>query len=161
LLLKTHQDTRDYKVGETIFFKKDTDSARFLVSGWSGLEANFVWGTGTVSKVELKFAAPSDRTEPLHLRLNINPFVRPAKLPYQRLAIVVNGKRLFKGRVQSDTTLTLPLDLDLLSRRQSLQIAFIHPDRAQPRAVFPETSKDVRLLAVALKSLAVVSGAPV
>jgi len=161
LLLKTHQDTRDYKVGETIFFKKDTDSARFLVSGWSGLEANFVWGTGTVSKVELKFAAPCDRREPLHLRLNINPFVRPAKLPYQRLAIVVNGKRLFKGRVQSDTTLTLPLDLDLLSRRQSLQIVFIHPDRAQPRALLPETSKDDRPLAIALKSLAVVSGAPV
>jgi len=159
LSLKTHQDTRDYNLGETISFKTDTGSARFLVSGWSGLEANFVWSIGTVSKLELKFEAPNDGTEQLQLRLNIAPFVRAAKLPYQRLAIAVNGKRLFKGRIQSDTSLTLPLDPDLLSRRPSLQIVFIHPDRVQPKALSPETSKDDRLLSIALKSLAVVSRA--
>ncbi len=105
LSLKNYQDTRDYQLGEKISFKTDTDSARFLVSGWSHLEANSVWATGTVSKLELKFETPSDGTEALQLRLNFAPFVRAAKLPYQRLAIAVNGKRLFKGRIQSDTVL--------------------------------------------------------
>ena len=158
LALKTHQDTRDHLVGETIYFKAGTDAARFLVSGWSGLEANFVWATGTASKLELKFEAPSDRTKPLQLHLNMAPFVRAAKLPCQRLAIVANGKRLFKGGIQSDINITLPLDLDLILRRSSLQIVFIHPDAAQPKALSPGTSKDDRHLAIALKSLAVVSG---
>jgi hypothetical protein len=149
------QKSNSYELGETIHFKHGLDTRGVLVSGWSGLGPSSVWGIERASKLQLDVTRLAEQAGPVALRLDLIPFVVGRKVPLQRLAILVNGARVFKGAIQSRGFLDVPVPLDVLCRKTPIQIVLIHPDGAKPGEVI-KTSQDFRVLSIALRSIAFV-----
>lgn len=149
---------KTYEFGSSIEFRAGSGAEGFLGSGWSGLEARHVWAIGRSSTIELAVAGLSNHPRPVELRLDLAAFLLPGKLPHQRLAVVVNGRRVFKGKIRTPGLLDIPIDREVLLRRDPLRIALIHPDGAKPRDLIAN-SADPRILSVGLRSLALVSRA--
>ena len=154
LLLKS----KTYELGTSIEFRRGSGAEGFLSGGWSGLEPRHVWAIGRSSTIGLDISGLANRTQPLELRLDLIAFVRSGKLPHQRLAVIVNGKRVFKGKITTEGVLDIPIDREVVLRRNPARIALIHPDGAKPRELVP-TSTDGRVLSIGLRSLALVSRA--
>jgi hypothetical protein len=150
--------SKAYNFGDTIHFQTGSDARRFLTSGWSGVEPRHVWGTGRASKLELEISGLADNAGPFGLRLELVPFLVAGKLSQQRLAIVVNGTRLFKGKIQAEGPLDVPVTRELLLRRQPVQIVLIHPDGKKPLDLLANT-KDPRVLSIGLRSIALINRA--
>jgi hypothetical protein len=149
--------SKAYNFGETVHFRTGSDGRRFLTFGWSGVEAQYVWGIDKTSKLELAISGLADNAGPLGLRLELVAFLAAGKLSHQRLAIVVNGTRLFKGKIQGGP-LDVPVTRELLLRREPAQIVLIHPDGKRPLELLAN-SKDPRVLSIGLRSIALINRA--
>jgi hypothetical protein len=139
-------------LGEPIYFRANAGAEGFLTSGWSNVEAEHVWGIGRYSTIELELAqAPKN---PIRLELDLMPAFAP-DVCLQRLAILINGTRLFKGDILSEGPCRIVIPHDVLARRRSIRIVLIHPDGGRPAELLAN-SRDTRLLSIGLRSMVLV-----
>ncbi len=108
--------------------------------------------------LEFDVAGLASNPRPIHLRLDLIAFVIPGKLPFQRLSILVNGKRLYKEKVRAAGFLDVPVPSEVLLRRHPIQIVLIHPDGAKP-SDWVQNSVDGRVLSIGLRSIALINRA--
>jgi hypothetical protein len=144
-----------YDLGDTIQFRSDSSAAGFLASGWSHVESRHVWAIGKSSTIELDITGLAANTKPILLRLELISFLLAGELPQQRLAVIVNGKRLFKEKIRSPGFLDIPVPREVL-RRNPVRIVLIHPDGAKPSDLLPG-STDGRVLSIGLRSIALIN----
>lgn len=149
---------KTYELGTVVEFRRGSGAEGFLAAGWSGLEPRHVWGIGKSSTIELALAGLGNQARSVELRIDLMAFVVRERLPGQRLAVVVNGKRVFKGTIRSGGVIDIPVVREVLLRRDPVRITLIHPDGAKPGELLPN-SRDGRVLSIGLRSLAFVSRA--
>ncbi|HUC72072.1 MAG TPA: class I SAM-dependent methyltransferase [Stellaceae bacterium] len=150
--------TKAYDLGDTVHFRAGSGAEGFLTSGWSHIEARHTWAIGKLSRLELDISGLPDNPRPIHLRLDLIAFLIPGKLPFQRLSILVNGKRLYKEKVRAAGFLDVPVPSEVLLRRHPIQIVLIHPDGAKP-SDWVQNSVDGRVLSIGLRSIALINRA--
>ena len=143
--------SRRYVLGDTIVFCKGTDAYRFLTEGWSAPEANFTWGTGEKSCIELWITKlPSDAAS-FRLALIIQPFKAKA-VRRQRFDVSVNDVLLWQGSVVGRETLNIAVPRNVLERQNPVVVTLHHPNGVKPSEI-AANSKDSRCLSIAVTSL--------
>jgi hypothetical protein len=151
------EQDKSYRFGETIQLISGSGAGRYLIHGWSALERQYTWATGKSSRIELEIAhVPADATD-ISLRFDLLPFVHGQQLTAQRLAILVNGRRLFKGVLRASGSIDVTVPRNLLVARNPVRITLIHPDGARPQDFGGGRSSDSRVLSIAVRSLALVN----
>ena len=149
-----HSWFRRCRAGDTIEFKKNSDSRRFLKTGWYRMEPNSVWSAGAVSEIEI-CVLDLPEGDDLTLRFSLSPSLTP-RVSSQRLGVTVNRERLWNGEIRGPTTLDITVPRDVLGRQSQTLITLDHPDAVRPGEHFPDRS-DNRELAIRLRSLVLIA----
>jgi hypothetical protein len=149
---------KTYTFNDTVHFRTGAGAERYLTCGWSGVEPRHVWCVGRRSELQLEITGLPDAVRSFLLRLDLVALVQREKIPRQRLAVLINGKRVFKGKIRSGGFLEVPITRETLVARNPVKIALIHPDGVKP-AERLANSKDTRTLSVGLRSIALVTRA--
>ena len=126
------------------------------LAGWAPPQDGRSWATGRRSA--LRLPKPDAAGGDLVVLLTVDPFTFPPVLPQQTLRVAVNGQPLRVTRLRHRTSLACRVGPELLAARPELELAFEHPDGAQPNMISPST--DRRLYSVAFVGLSLLSAAP-
>ena len=148
-LVKKH--STDYFIG-TIYEdeSKNLPVYKYLKSGWSQPEADFIWNDG--DKATMKFLL-EDRllNKDLKLTLDVVPFVTP-KIQEQSYEIVANRTVVCSGSLSSEGNIEVTIPKSI-SSEQELELVINIPNCDSPKN--QGLSDDGRMLGIALKSIKV------
>jgi len=132
----------------TINFGVEGNCEESVAGGWSSPERGFRWMTGVESELRLdqRFVDGDYIIE-----LDLIPFVRPPKLPTQRLNVSVNGIVVGESTLAQSGRFGYRIPAAALAGRHITSVVLTHPDAGRP-SDFPP-GEDSRLLSVAAARL--------
>ena len=139
----------------TAGFGHDTDSEQYRLEGWARCEKDFTWTNATHSTIRLPTLAGAGN---FIVRLVVSPFVVPQRRPFQQVEIVIDGVRLGGCQVKDISVLEVEVPSEMLVENNRLTLALDLPNAARPNEI--TDSKDSRLLALAVRSMAIYRIAP-
>ncbi len=139
-------------VGSGIMFRSNADTDKYLISGWAKLGPSDVWTLGKVSRLAV-LPPPTSSGSHLKFVMTVIPYIVKKVVPKQRIVILINGKRVFRGELLEKTDIEFLVTPEM-HRGKLIRIGIIHPDRVRPRDVV-STNEDRRQLAFRLLSLLV------
>jgi len=128
----------------TINFGVEGNCEESVAAGWSSPERGFRWMTEVESELRLdQRFVDGDYI----LELDLSPFVRPPKLPSQRLTVSVNGIAIGESTLAQSGRFGYRIPAAALAGRHTTSVVLTHPDGGRPSDFPPE--QDGRLLSVA------------
>jgi hypothetical protein len=129
------------------------DCANFpevLADGWSTIEEGFVWSHSEEAVLRFTGLPLGDHL----VRLAVDAFTRPERLPAQRVGVLVNDVDL--GEVSFDGAGVLEFKLSSTSEAEGHVVRLRLPDAGKPCDVEPGNPDD-RLLGIALRQVVIKS----
>jgi len=139
-----------YQYGTKITFGNDGNSEQYQVTGWSHPEEGFTWTEGNRAELLLPINKTTSATT---MQICLTPYIKKGKLDRQRINVYINDEKIGELKATSPEKNMYTIDIpEKYMSGQSLKIAFELPDAASPKSV--ENSEDVRVIAVALSSVA-------
>jgi hypothetical protein len=120
----------------------------FLRRGWSVPEDGYVW----TSAAECILSLPAIRQRDAY-RIYVvgDPFVHAARLPVQRMTVLLNGIDVGTACVRDRCVIEVPVPPAVASTEKPVTLTLRLPDAARPADV--EASVDTRLLGFALRRI--------
>lgn len=103
-----------------------SDADRYLLSGWSGNEGAFRWTDGRAADIVFGL----DRTEPLVLEMEMDPFLPPRRVRKQRVGIRLNGTTLQTLRMTQRGRTRIAVELPQARLRNENRLTLFLPDAA-------------------------------
>ncbi len=140
----------------TAAFGHDDDSQRYRLQGWASSERDFTWTNATHSTIQLPTLTGLGT---FLVRLIASPFIVPQKRPFQQVEVLIDGVRLGACRVKDISVIEVEVPAEMLVADNRLILALNLPNAAHPCEL--TDSKDDRLLALAVRSMAIFRIPPV
>ncbi len=137
---------QDYKLGTQIQMCGDEADASFTVYGFSGIEANYRWTKGKVSRIPLKISEPH---EDLEFSMQYKTFNG-----IQLLLLYANDTLVFNGELTGGTLDMVQIPADCV-QDGNLELRFVLPSAISPKEL--GRSNDGRELAISMESFTVSS----
>jgi hypothetical protein len=129
----------------TISFAAAGNSLGLLGGGWAQSEAGFTWGIGTESHLIFPQLKTADE---YILTLDVIPFVRSPRLPFQRLIVSINDIAIGSSEISRPTLLAFRVPGGLARQSDRMLVTLQHPDAVRPKEL--GDSMDDRCLAFAV-----------
>jgi hypothetical protein len=128
------------------------DSERYRVSGWTKSEGDYAWSEGTSAKLALPIPAGAG---PLSVMMKLRGLVKPPDLPFQPVAVYVNGQKIADWEVADSASFTAQVPADV-SNEKTLNLEFRIPKAASPKAL--GINADDRILGICAYSIEIKQG---
>jgi hypothetical protein len=123
----------------------------FGAQGFSGDEhADHTWNNGFVASLQMRIMAIAEDTQ---LRVEIDPYILPDKVPFQMLNVYINGLWIAFARAFATEHLVVNLPGDHIVPSGN-RLSFVMPNAARPADI--GAGSDQRLLAFSFREIALI-----
>jgi hypothetical protein len=139
------------RVDNSIRFGSHGNYLTFAPQGFSGDEhGNHTWNDGCVATLRLRILALAEDTQ---LRVDIDPYIVPEKVPFQTLNVYVNGLWIAFARSQGTERLLIDLPADFIVPTTN-RLSFVMANATRPAEI--GEARDQRLLAFSFREIALI-----
>jgi hypothetical protein len=136
-----------------ICFGNQGNYLSFAPQGFAGDEnPNHSWNDGCVASLQLRILAIAEDTR---LRLSLDPYIVPDKVPFQTLNVYVNGLWIGFLRAQSAERLEIDLPGTYIVPTAN-RLSFVMPNATRPVDI--GAGNDQRRLAFSFREIALIRG---